>query len=197
MKWSTLIVIVLLLILGIGLYVVLSPRPATPTPTESLPVRAVNELTEEWRDYASPSNDFSISLPTVPQHTEDYVPMPNSDGNIKYTMFLAQARLGTSFVINSIQYPPTFDASNSEVILKSIAQEMVAGKEANQLTNQEFFSFQGYPATIFGIANNNVTTKNLAVLQDKKVYVITVADRNPQAVDDLFKRAVDSFIITK
>jgi hypothetical protein len=132
-------------------------------------------------------------MPNLPQHVTSTVALPNAEGSIRYDVYLAQARVGTTFIINAIQYPDSYDTSNPDAVLQAAAEEMVNGNPSNKLVREERGVHQGLPSSDFTLKNQDVGIRSRAILKGKRLYVLTVADRDPQVLQDSFSRFANSF----
>jgi hypothetical protein len=155
------------------------------------------KLVDEWRTFCSLSERFSVSLPSPPQRAIEFIPIPSSNERIRYDMLLSQAKSGTICMVNIIDYPSSIDVSNSDTILETIIKEIVAGNQANRLMKTDKGIFYGFPGIDFVIVNHDATIYGRTVLNGRSLFVLSVADHDPQDADTAFKKLTDSFVITE
>ena len=182
------VVIILLLLYAF------SPKPYHP-PAVPAAVQHVN-APDVWKEFRSPSERFVVSLPTPPQRAIESIPMPSSDERINYDMVLSQAKSGTICMVNIIDYPPSVDVSNAEAVLTTAIKEIVAGHQSNRLVKSDKGTFHGFPGMDFVIVNQDATILGRAILKRSSLFVLSVADHDPQVADTVFKKLADSFVIT-
>lgn len=165
---------------------------------EEAAVHAIEQQTEqvlasEWKEFQSAHNKFAVLLPSLPQHASDVSPMPQGQGSMKYDMYLAQEKTGSSFMISLIQYPEAHDLGNTAELLDGVMKEMMKGNPHNKLKLVEKSLFQNDPALDFVIQNNAVYIHSKAFLHGKTLVVLTAIDRDPQALDTKFLKFANSF----
>jgi hypothetical protein len=161
-------------------------------------LKAVHPVTivEEWRSFRSPSGRYVVSLPTPPQQAFESIPMPSSDEHIRYDMVLSLAKSGTICMVNIIDYPPSVDVSNADGVLANAIKEIVAGHQANRLVKNDKGIFYTFPGMDFVIVNQDATIRGRAILKGNSLFVVSVADHDPQVAEAVFTKLADSFVIT-
>ena len=183
--------IIFAVVIILSFFYFFNPKPYQPPATPAvIPVALV---VEDWREFRSPTERFTVSLPTPPQRAIESIPMPSSDERIRYDMVLSQAKTGTICMVNIIDYPSSVDVSNSEAVLTTAIQEIVSGNQANHLVKSEKTTFQGLPAINFVIVNQDATIHGMAILKGSSLFMLSVADHDPAVVDATFKKLTDSF----
>ena len=152
------------------------------------------EPKKEWKKYVSQNGQFTVLLPAMPQFASEVVPLSPDKGYIKYDMYLSRdAKSGSTFMISIIQYPQDFDTASADSILDGVMKEMLAGNANNQLDKSQKRTFKNYPSLTFSIMNQDYALHCEAFLIGKKLYVLTMIDRNGQTLDVLFQKFLDSF----
>ena len=155
----------------------------------------VSTATSDWKEFTPQSGKFKVMLPALPQHASEAVPLPSGQGMIKYDMYLSQEKDGTTYMISLIQYPDNFDTANTEELLNGVMKEMMSGSANNKLINSEKGVFRQATALDFAIQNSDVFIRSKTFLVSKTLFVLTLIDRNPQGVEELFKKFIDSFTL--
>jgi len=198
-KWITIVVIIVILFL-----IVMFMKDNTKTmPSDMMKdakqssVTSASTSIEDWKKFTSEDNQFSVMLPTIPQHASEAVPLPNGQGSIKYDMYLSQEKDGSTFMISMIHYPENFDTSNPDILLEGVMKEMLSGSEENALKSSEKKEFKTLPSLNFAINNKDFVIHGLTFLSGKTLYVLTMIDRNMAGSDNQFGQFVDSFEVTQ
>ena len=190
---------VVIAVVGIAIIFILAhlftPQPYKPALSSS--ALSGMDLAENWREYRSPSKRFAVSLPAPPQHAVESVAVPSSGEKIRYDMFLAQAKRGTIYVVNIIDYPPSVDVANIEAVLSMAVNEIVAGNQANHLLKADRGLACGWPSMDFVIGNPEATIYGRSIVKGSSLFVVSVADHDSQVAQEAFKKLSDSFRITE
>ena len=185
--------LVLLAVVWLGRF--FSPNAGNVPPSSAK--QSVNaDLPEQWKEYRSPSKRFAVSLPSAPQHAVESVPIPSSDEKIRYDMFLAQSRRGTVYMVNIIDYPPSVDCSDVESVFGKSLSEIVAGNPANKIFKTERTTLFDCPAMDFVIVNPEATMYGRSLLKGNSLFILSVADNDPQKAKEAFQTLADSFRMT-
>ena len=149
---------------------------------------------DTWKKFTSVNNEFSVLLPTLPQHVQEKVTLPNGKGAIEYHMYLSQEKDGTTLMISMIQYPQAFDTSKPDLLLENVMKEMASGSTTNELQNVEKGAFQSFPALDFSIENKDFSLRCKAFLHNKTLYVLSVIDRTAAGdINAVFDKFMNSF----
>jgi hypothetical protein len=179
------------ILIVIGIFFTSSPYKPRAVPSSAKMVTSI----DEWIVYRSPPERFIVSLPAPPQRAIENVPMPSSEEKIRYDMILSQSKRGTIFLLNIIDYPSSVAITNPEDVLMSAIKEIVGGNQSNQLVKAEKGTFYGLPGIDFVIANPEATIQGRAILKERSLFVISVADHDPQIAQQSFVKLADSFAL--
>jgi len=161
-----------------------------PIPSEANAERTP-PLEEEWKPFSS--KRFTVDLPSQPHHAHETSTTPDSSDKIGYDMYVTQSRLGTTYMINVIEYPPSFSTEPSEPILTGILNDILSGNDSNQVMHKELGSFSDYPSIEFVLSNTQGNLRVRAFLRDQTLFILSVADTDIDTLDHTFARFVDSF----
>lgn len=183
----------LFLLVLLSTYFLFAPKPYKHTEKTPIMPIPLAEPPEEWKEYAPATQEFSVRIPTLPQHAADATPAQNTSGFVHYDIYFAQSRAGSTYVINVIEYPLTFDTTNPDVVLNGVMQEMLGGNPANQLMKSNRGNFSGYPSAEFALKNPDVEAYTRAILKGRSLYVLTVMDKDSQQAQANFTKFTDSF----
>ncbi|MBS0655424.1 MAG: hypothetical protein JSR46_06595 [Verrucomicrobia bacterium] len=148
-----------------------------------------------WVAYDSPSGDFSVRFPSPPQHVSEVSALPNDSKMVKYDIYLAQEKDGSTFMISRIQYPTKFDEAHHDTVLEGVMKEMVGGNPTNVLVKTTKGTFLNNPSLDFSIKNSDFSVHSRAMICDTVLYVLTVMDRDPNFIEQDFKAFEDSFVL--
>jgi hypothetical protein len=152
-----------------------------------------------WVAYEPPSGDFTVRFPSPPQHVSEVSSLPNDSKNdskmVKYDIYLAQEKDGSTFMISKIQYPSAFDEANHDTVLEGVMKEMVGGNPTNVLVKTTKGQFLNFPCLDFSIKNSDFSVHSKAMICDTVLYVLTVMDRDPNFIEQDFKAFEDSFAL--
>jgi len=163
------------------------PKPDLPQAEVKTPV-SVEEI---WKVFSS--KRFTVELPGQPHHAHETSTMPGSKDKIGYDMYVTQSRLGTTFMINVIEYPPSFNTDSSDSVLTTVLNDIMAGNESNTVRHKEFSSFLDFPSIEFVLSNTQGSLRVRAFLRDKTLFILSVADTDIDALDQTFSKFVKSF----
>ncbi len=198
-KWITIVVIIIILFLIVMF--MKDNSKSVPSDmmkeTKEAPATGQTASISDWKKFTSDDNQFSVSLPTIPQHASEAVPLPNGQGAITYDMYLSQEKDGSTFMISLIHYPENFDTSNPDVLLEGVMKEMLSGSEDNTLKSSEKKQFKDLPSLDFAITNKDFIIHGFTFLSDKNLYVLTMIDRNMSHDETQFNQFVNSFDVLK
>ena len=101
-------------------------------------------------------------------------------------------------MINVIDYPPSVDVTDPRGVLKASADEILGSNSANKMLKSDFGTSLGFPTMDFTIGNHQATVNGRAILKGHSLFVLTVADGDPQVASSSFTKMADSFrIITE
>lgn len=182
------------------LYYLFQPRPYTSDDQSVMgsffsasSESGLDVFAEDWKEYKPATGSFTALLPTLPQHASEVVPIPDSSDSIKYNMYLTQSKSGLTYMINMIEYPRSFDTSNSEMLLEGIIKEMMSGDAQNVLVDKSRQEFLGCPSVDFTLKTEHGSVSARALIAGKTVYVLTAIDSSSERAKKGFQRLVDGF----
>lgn len=147
-----------------------------------------------WKRFTSKENDFSVLLPSLPQHVQEKVTLPNGQDVVEYHMYLSQEKNGTTFLISVIHYPEVFDTSKPEILLDGVMKEMLSGNTANTLGDVKKSLFKNCPSVDFLLENKEFELRCRTFLHSKTLFVLSVIDRKSAAdINKIFNKFANSF----
>ncbi len=163
------------------------PQPKLPKSEVERPI----SVEETWKVFSS--KRFTVELPGQPHHAHEMSTMPGSKDKIGYDLYVTQSRLGTTFMINVIEYPPSFNTDSSESVLTTVLNDIVAGNKSNKVMHKEFASFFDYPSIEFVLSNTQGNLRVRVFLRNKTLFILSVADTDIDALNQTFSKFVKSF----
>lgn len=155
----------------------------------------VQEITEIWNEFRPQSELFIVSLPSIPQHAAEIIHAPDGEGQIRYDMYISQSRKNVTYMINIINYPSTYDVSNTESFLQGVMNELLGGNSSNKLLNDSQGTFQGCPSLDFLIQNKTALIKSKVFMKDKTIFVLSVAAQTEDTTTECFKKLASTFVL--
>lgn len=180
---------------GAFCYFILLKQPRsieTPAPSSG---QVKGEIFEEWHIYKPQSDRFEARLPAQPQHAGQAIRMHDGGGIIRYDMYVTQVHFGPTFMINVIEYPASFDVSDSDALLENAMKEIISGNPDNTLLKSSRDSFLGCPSLLFLVQNQQGSIKSRVVQKDHVIYVLSVADTTAENAETHFDKLIHSFKI--
>ncbi len=187
-----------LLLVGIFslIFVLHGPRSKSQktAPPQQVMLSDVDDLLME---YIIPGKQFNASFPAAPQHVSGNQNVLQDGEKLGYDIYIAQSRLGTTYMVNVIQYPPTFNVSLSEKILKSAVDEICSSNPANTITKSDVGTFSGFPSLDFVVENPLAEIQGRVILKGTTLFVISVAGENKDTLHKHYEKFLSSFSFPK
>lgn len=167
----------------------------TKKPKRVLPPAMYKEDYTTWKEFLAEDGSFSVKFPGAPQHataTED-APFGVAKDKVTYHVYASQGKDGTTFLVKEIQYPDTAPLGQEEVLFDDIVRDMITNNANSKLIESKKGSFLNRPTRDFEIEAPGFLIRSRAFFAGKKLFVLTVMDRNPIHINDDFNTFVDSF----
>lgn len=160
--------------------------PISSNPTMEVPAFA------DWRSFNAPSERFKVDLPAPPQYAKQAVPIPGTDTNRSYEMYVSEKLDGSIFMISLITYPEGLNMDPAQLLHDSV-DEMITTKPGNKLTSIHDSMFQNHRSVDFRIDNPKFIVAGKAFLVERTVYLLTyVASRSNFTIGE-YDHFIDSF----
>lgn len=156
----------------------------------------VVEITETWNEFHPQSELFTVSLPSVPQHAAEIIHAPDGEGQIRYDMYISHSRKNITYVINIIDYPATYDVSNTESFLQGIMNELLGGNPSNKLLSDSQGTFLGCPSLDFSIQNKTALLKAKVFMRDRTIFVLSVASPTEEMTNEALNKLASTFSLS-
>jgi hypothetical protein len=177
-------------------FILHGPRPKAQKAIHSEQV-ILSDVDDVLMQYDIPGKDFLASFPAAPQHVAGYQNVIQNGQKVGYDIYVAQSRLGTTYMVNVIRYPQTFDVSVSEKILKSAVDEIRSSNPANDITKSELSTYNGLPSIDFVVENPLAEIQGRAILKGTTLFVISVAGENKDTLHKHYEKFLSSFSFPK
>jgi hypothetical protein len=151
----------------------------------------------QWQPYSYKENNFSVSLPSAPQHTHQELSLPNSQLKIPYDIYVSDPTDKTSYLVGVAQYPTEVNVSVPENNLKAAVNGTLGSTPGGKLISSEMTTVTNFPAIDFSIEGVNYHMKGRYILVGHTLYQLMLAYDKNINVDKDYSTFVDSFKITK
>lgn len=141
---------------------------------------------QDWKEFNQTDGTFNALFPALPQHVTDKIEDPITKEPRKYDMYAAADENGTGFIISTITFPDKVDDKDSDVILRSAVNDVLARNKENKLKMTKAGTFHNSNSLDFALENKQVTVAGKAILHNNILYVLSMADKtNDFNVDEL------------
>lgn len=186
-------ILIIAIICLLGYYLKESYR--NPNMSQTQPTNLTAFDFQNWHEFTSPTEDFKVLFPSLPQRATESVDDPKTKEKRKYEMYVAQKDDGTLFMISLIKFPEN-DPQGNETVLSEMMNDMVASNPNNKLMMHETVDYKGHPALLFSIANGNMTIDAKSFIISGTLYVLTRIAKTENYTRDEFLFFVNSFELT-
>jgi hypothetical protein len=177
-----------ILVIGL-LYFVFGHSSSTNSPNTDSAQQNANNY---WIVFDSPDGDFSISLPSNPEHK--VYEFPASDSTSAYTQDQYMSKKsGQAFLISRVLYTSVIDTSDSKNFLNTSLKGMLGTDSGNSLVSSEFVDFKNNHSLDFLMETKSFGTfiKGKLILAGQKIYLLGV--ESEIATPENYDRFVNSF----
>ena len=144
---SRILLIIIVVLVAAASYIVVSntkdmykvlpvdvPETATPqNHAEKGNMQSSNFL--NWHLYVSPSGNFQVMFPAMPQQAEKKIVDDKTKELRDYDFYVSEKNDGTLFMITAITFPPNRDPKATEQLLTKAMTDMVESDPNNKLKN--------------------------------------------------------------
>jgi hypothetical protein len=190
------IIVICLVVILLGVfYFTPSLRNAFKSPSGATSTRnaSTSESFSTWKEFVPRSKLFKVLLPSQPQYAKDIVDIPGTDQKRRYDMYASEKIDGTLFLISVITYPPEFDTSFTEDIIKQTIDELKRSKPDNKLTKLRDNAFKAQRSFDFSLDSGEFHVEGKAFMVDKIVYVLSYITRINDFDPTEYQHFIDSF----
>ena len=168
----------------------------TQVPTSAATPSAVTEVDpnyESWKEFTSPTGQFKVLLPILPQHATDKIADPKTKEPRKYDMYVAAKNDGTVFMISAITFPSGIAEKDSEALLTNVVNDMLARNKDNVLKMKQASAFRNFKALDFSIENGDIILGGKAFVHNNTLYVLNMVSKHGTFNLNEFNFFVNSF----
>lgn len=150
---------------------------------------------QDWKEFNQIDGRFNALFPALPQHVSDRIEDPITKEPRKYDMYATADENGTGFIISTITFPDKVDDHDSDIILRSAVNDVLARNKENKLKMIKVGKFHNSNSLDFALENKQVTVVGKAILHNNILYVLSVADKTSDFNVDELNFFVNSFHI--
>jgi len=126
-----------------------------------------------WHEFASPTEQFKVLLPSLPQHATDKIADPKTKEPLQYDMYVSEEEDGTLFMISVITMKEGTKAKIDENLLTTVMNDILASTPQGKLKKMKLVTYKGHPAIDFSIENGQVIIDGKAFLVDQTLFALT------------------------
>lgn len=141
----------------------------------------------DWHVFEAPSGNFSVMVPTLPQHATEKLVDPESKESRKYDMYVSERPDGSVFMINTITFPEGNVTKIDDQIAQSVVSDMLASNPQNKLNSMQLVDYNNTKALDFSIKNDQYYIDGKVFLIDQTLYVLAFLAKhdsyNPKEFD--------------
>lgn len=131
----------------------------------------------DWREFDSPTEDFKVLFPSLPQHAQDTFLDPKTNESRKYDTYVAADDHGQAFMINTITFPKNVSDLGLEKTLKDTVNEMVSRNKENKLQKMQVGNFKNGKAVDFAMKNDKAIINGKVLANKDTVYVLSIVSK--------------------
>lgn len=128
---------------------------------------------QNWHEFTSPSGDFKVMFPSLPQHVADTLADKNSGEERKYDMFVSEKSDGSIFMINVITFSTPPDEKKKEQLRQTMLNDVLKSNEKNRLLQAETMMFKDYKALSYTVENAEMNIDAKVFVTDSALYALT------------------------
>lgn len=185
------IILAILFVVSIFAYDFLTHKPKR---TVIIPIGTKEEYSN-WKAFRSDEGGFEAKFPSLPQYasTTDEESFGRTEDKVQYHVYAAQDKDGTTFLVKLIQYPESAILVKEDLLFDDVVKDMLLHNAGSKLMDTKKIVFLGIQARDFQIEAPGFWIRSRAFFAGKKLYVITVMDRNSQQLEADFTNFVTSF----
>ena len=185
------IIVAVLFVLSIFAYDFLTHKPKR---TVIIPIGTKEEYSK-WKEFRSDEGGFEAKFPSLPQYasTSDEESFGRTEDKVQYHVYAAQDRDGTTFLVKLIQYPESAILVKEDLLFDDVVKDMLSHNAGSKLMDTKKIVHLDLPARDFQIEAPGFWIRSRAFFAGKKLYVITVMDRNAGQLEADFTNFVTSF----
>lgn len=147
---------------------------------------------QKWHEFNSPTAQFKVLFPTLPQHATDTIDDPKTKQSREYDMYVAEKDNGTIFMISIIKMMNK-DVKIDENALTAVMDDILVANPQSKLKTMQVGTYQSHPALDFSIENDQVNIDGKAFLEGNTLYLLTSAAKLPNYHKNEFDFFVNSF----
>lgn len=152
-----------------------------------------NPNMERWKRFHSIQGACSISLPSVPEHLKQIMPLSEEGSNLRYDVYVSTHGKKAIYMLLIAQYPPLVNGSRAEINLENFLNGLITQNPENRLIFADLTKVQGYEALDFFIQVKRTYFKGRAIIANNNLYMLSMECDGKNYVEDDFKHFIKSF----
>ena len=161
------------------------------SPTSEMP--SEGKSFDEWHLYTSPTGQFQVFLPTLPQSASSKMQDPKTQETKVFSTHVSQKPDGTIYMVSLIAFPTdNADESDASLVNQAI-QDMVVARDNNTLKEMKNGVYKGHKTIDFVIENGDLNIWGKAFKKDKKIVILTVTKPKGAIDPEEFNFFINSF----
>lgn len=192
---TTVITILSILLLGLIFLATDIKNAYKMLPMKADPILKVPAFAD-WNQYVAENGKFKVLFPVVPQYLKQAVPIPNTDKQRLYEMYVSQKMNDTIFMVTLITYPKDIDTSNAKQTLLDLVDELKAAKPDNKMKDVKEGVYQNYPAVDYSLESDEFHVNGKAIMVGKTIFLLNYIARKNNFSSDEYQHFIDSFQLT-
>ena len=146
-----------------------------------------------WKTFTSTESGFSVELPTIPDHLEQKIDIPQSDLSIGYDTFLSEPSESVVYVISVWNYPSVVDMSKPEVNLQDGFGGMLSALPGSQVQSMQMTEVDGFKAIEFLVKSDEIYFQGKLILVYNTLYQVFSVYKDGEATSKDYTKFIDSF----
>ncbi|MFI0434611.1 MAG: hypothetical protein ACH350_02635 [Parachlamydiaceae bacterium] len=150
-----------------------------------------------WKSFIPHSGLFQVSLPNLPHYGKDFLPIAGTEMKKRYDIYASEQVDGTLFLVSVVTYPPEYDVSLSEEILRKNIDELIHNKPDNRLVKIDRKIEGEHDSFLFVFENQEFEVEGKAIQDGHVVYLLTYTAKKDELDAPEFDHFIDSFKILK
>lgn len=147
----------------------------------------------DWHNFHSVIGKCDITFPIAPQHSSKDIPL--NEEVLKYDLYFADSN-DVIFMMLIANYPAKIDPTKESISLEGFISGIMNHSKDNKLIYADFQEFQNRNALEFLISKENRYFKAKALINENKLYLLSIESDNMDLLDQSFDKFIGSFQLT-
>ncbi|MBN2478644.1 MAG: hypothetical protein JXA94_00285 [Parachlamydiales bacterium] len=149
-----------------------------------------------WQTLFSVEGNCRIDFPQKPHHMHQVIPIRENNTFMKYDVYLSEIEEENSMCMLVItHFPDKVDEAKQTASLEGFLNGILNHNQDKKLIFAEFTDFQNRNALDFLVQNKERLFKGKAILDNDKLYLVTLEYDSNKNLDLMFDKFLSSFSI--